>query len=97
MEIKTWEQFGIWLGMQFPVAAVVVLVARWMIAYFDDQHAADRVRTKEQHAAVIAEKNQQIADRDRRIAELVTERDKLMVLNYPSWGKPTPGVPGRQP
>lgn len=96
MEIKTWEQLGIWLGMQFPVVAIVLFVARWMIRYFDDQHAADRVRTKEQHAAVIAEKDKQLADRDRRIAALEAERDKLMVLNYPSWDKPSPGASGRK-
>lgn len=96
MEIKTWEQFGIWLGMQFPVVAVVVVVARWVLLYLDGRHTADLARTTEQYAVLLAEKDRQIADRDERIQQLEAEREKLMNLHFPSWNKGRPVDGGRQ-
>ncbi|MBA4064638.1 MAG: hypothetical protein C0501_13180 [Isosphaera sp.] len=94
MEIKTWDQFLIWLGMQVPVVFVVVSVARWLLLYSDRRHAAELARTDEQHAAVLAEKDKRIAERDERIRDLAAELKKVMELHFPSLKEPRAGDQG---
>lgn len=96
MEIKTWEQLGFWLGMQFPVVAIVLFTAQRIVAYFDRRQAAELARSDADHKAMLALKDEQIAtrdqqiaelkaDRDRQIAKLEAERDRWRELRLPTW------------
>ena len=74
---ETWEQFLIWLGMQFPVLAAAFFVARWFLNRAAADHDKYVAGIQAQHAKLIAEKDQRLSDRDNRINELKAEVGEL--------------------
>ena len=87
MEVKTWEQFAIWLGMQFPVLAASAVIAWWVVKEKNRAHAAELDRLQAKDRAVQDGLRDQIDLRDVQIRELKAEKEKLMILHYPSWNK----------
>lgn len=77
MEVKTSEQFAIWLGMQFPVLAAAFLVTRWFVNRADAVFEKHIQRNDALHAKVTKEKDDRLADRDDRIIELKAEVAEL--------------------
>ena len=77
MEVKTWEQLAIWLCMQFPVLAAAFFVARWFLNRAAAEHDKRVQELEAQHARLINEKGERLADRDKRIAELKAEVAEL--------------------
>ena len=77
MEVKNWEQFAIWLGMQFPVLAAAFLVTRWFLNRADAVFEKHIQQNDALHAKVTKEKDDRLADRDARIVELKAEVGEL--------------------
>lgn len=81
---KTWQEFVIWVGMQFLVVAVAFLVARWVIRWNGEQRKAEVDRIDRDNLRVLAEKDARLADRDALIAELKAEVKLPRELHFPS-------------
>lgn len=74
---KPIQDFAVWFGMQFPVAAAVLVAARWVLRWDAEKYAADTKRNDVRYAQLIAEKDVRIAERDARIGELKAEVTEL--------------------
>jgi dephospho-CoA kinase len=85
---KTWQEYLIWLGIQFPVLVAVGLAARWIIQYLtaqQDRRIAemrdDQKRLLEEKdkrlAEVVAANQSRLADREKQIQELKDEIEEL--------------------
>ncbi|MBY0457776.1 MAG: hypothetical protein K2V38_10595 [Gemmataceae bacterium] len=67
---KNFEQYVIWVGMQFPVLGAAAVVARWVMNRERASCEGQIKANDDKNAALVKVKDEQIAERDARIAEL---------------------------
>lgn len=67
---ETYQEYLIWLGMQFPVLAAVGFAARWVVRHMTAAENRHRAELRLEREATLAEKERVIGDRDRTIEEL---------------------------
>lgn len=91
MEVKTWEQLAIWLCMQFPVAGFCFGCVWYTVRWADRRHEQAQRRADEERERLLAERDKMIALLNETIQKLTVERNRLMELRYPSWGKGSEG------
>lgn len=91
MVFESWNQFGMWLAGQFPVAAFCCFCVWYIIRWTDGKHEQALKRADDERDRQLAEKDKLIARQDEFIRELKAEKEKLMVLRFPSWGRGSEG------
>ncbi len=78
---KTVSDLAIWVAIQFPVLAAVVLVARWVLRWSNQQRVEEIKRIEDQYTKLLSEKDQRLielkAEKDKRIEELTRELREL--------------------
>jgi hypothetical protein len=96
---KTWQEYGIWVLMQFPVLGAAALVA-WVVSRETGKRYREMIEEiKSAHRALLGEKDVRISERDVRIGELGTEIAELKARlrrtrkPKPRENPPPPGPP----
>lgn len=62
---KTWGEYLAWVGVQFPVAVLLLLACRWIIRHFTREHANHVREVRADCDRMLADKDARIADRER--------------------------------
>ncbi|MBY0457778.1 MAG: hypothetical protein K2V38_10605 [Gemmataceae bacterium] len=63
----------------------------YAIRWTDRNHEGELQRQREMNDRLLAEKDKKIAEQNETIRELKAEKEKLMVMRFPSWGKSSDG------
>ena len=74
---KTWDEFAIWVLVQFPVLAASFLIARYAVRVTGRQYQVTLTEVKRAYAELLAEREKRVGERDTRIKQLEAERDEL--------------------
>ncbi len=86
---KSWTDLAIWLGVQFPMLAVVAFSVWWV----GRKHVREIGRLEAEHEKLLAEKEKRIADRDQRVRDLEVENRELKnKLSRAKKGGPPPAA-----
>lgn len=70
---ETYQELVIWLGIQFPVLAVVGYAVRWVVRRSDREQERRLADAHRCHQALLAEKERVISDRDRQIKAMESQ------------------------
>jgi hypothetical protein len=87
MKFESWDQVGMWLAVQFPVAALCGFCVWYSLRWTSGKHTEELKRNETERERLLAEKDKRLAEKDEQIRKLEAERERLMVLRFPSWGK----------
>lgn len=66
---ETYQEYLIWLGMQFPVLAAVLLAGRWIVRFLTNVQERHKVDLQQGHTETMAERERVIESRDATIRE----------------------------